>query len=139
MVKILKSPGCQKLPVVVKPEDDVSVYAQNLASDKVTPIFSISNVTGEGIDKLKEFLSLLHSRIHMSGHFKKPTDPVEFFIDGIYSVTGVGIVVAGTLKAGTVVPNTTLMLGPDKTGKFTTVVVKSIHHKRTPVETAVSG
>jgi GTPase len=139
LVKILKSPGCQKLPVVVKPEDDVSVYAQNLASDKVTPIFSISNVTGEGIDKLKEFLSLLHSRIHMSGHFKKPTDPVEFFIDGIYSVTGVGIVVAGTLKAGTVVPNTTLMLGPDKTGKFTTVVVKSIHHKRTPVETAVSG
>jgi GTPase len=84
-------------------------------------------------------LSLLHSRIHLSGHFKKPTDPVEFFIDGIYSVTGVGIVVAGTLKSGTVVPNTALLLGPDKTGKFTPVVVKSIHHKRTPVDNAVSG
>jgi len=31
-------------------------------------------------------------------------------------VTGVGMVVAGTLKAGTVVPNTILNLGPDKTG-----------------------
>ena len=54
-------------------------------------------------------------------------------------MTGVGIVVAGTLKAGTVVPNTVLLLGPDKTGKFNQVVVKSIHHKRTPVDTAVSG
>ena len=52
--------------------------------DKVTPIFSISNVTGEGIPKLKEFMSLLYSRIHSSGHFKKATDPVEFFIDGVY-------------------------------------------------------
>lgn len=84
LIKILKSPGCQKMPVIVKPEDDVSVYAESLASDKVTPIFPISNVTGEGVTKLKEFLSLLHSRIHMSGHFKKPTDPVEFLIDGVY-------------------------------------------------------
>lgn len=54
-------------------------------------------------------------------------------------MTGVGLVVAGTMKAGTVVPSTTLLLGPDKTGKFNPVVVKSIHHKRTPVDSAVSG
>jgi GTPase len=84
-------------------------------------------------------MSLLHSRIQISGHFRKPTDPVEFMIDGVYQVTGVGLVVAGTLKSGTVLPNTTLLLGPDKTGKFNPVVVKSIHHKRTPVDEAVSG
>jgi GTPase len=84
LVKILKSPGCQRMPVVVKPEDDVSVFAQSLASDKLCPIFSISNVTGEGVPKLKEFLSMLHSRILVSGLFKKPSDPVEFLIDGIY-------------------------------------------------------
>lgn len=54
-------------------------------------------------------------------------------------MTGVGIVVAGTLKAGTVLPGTTLLLGPDKTGKFNPVVVKSIHHKRTPVDVATAG
>jgi len=51
------------MPVVVKPEDDVSVFAHSLASDKICPIFSISNVTGEGVPKLKEFLSMLNSRI----------------------------------------------------------------------------
>jgi GTPase len=51
----------------------------------------------------------------------------------------VGIVVAGTMRSGTVVPNTTLLLGPDKTGSFKPVLVKSIHHKRTPVDHAISG
>ena len=46
------------------------------------------------------------------------TQPVEFLIDGVYQVTGVDIVVTGTLKSGTVVPNTVLLLGPDKPGKF---------------------
>lgn len=72
------------MPVIVKDDDDVSIYANSLASDKVTPIFAVSNVTGEGLPKLKEFMSLLQSRIHMSGHFKKETDPVEFMIDGVY-------------------------------------------------------
>ena len=105
----------------------------------MTPIFSISNVTGEGLPKLKDFLALVHSRIRLSGHFKSAADPVEFLIDGVYQVSGVGIVVAGTMKGGTVVAGTTLLLGPDKLGKFNHVVVKSIHHKRTPVEEAVSG
>lgn len=72
------------MPVLIKAEDDVSVFAQSLASDKICPIFSISNVTGEGLPKLKEFLSQLNSRIAISGHFTGPKDPVEFLIDGVY-------------------------------------------------------
>mmetsp|Transcript_43167 Transcript_43167/g.93994 ORF Transcript_43167/g.93994 Transcript_43167/m.93994 type:complete len:181 (+) Transcript_43167:110-652(+) len=41
--------------------------------------------------------------------------------------------------AGTVTPNMTLMLGPDKSGHFKPVLVRSIHTKRTPVEQAVAG
>lgn len=72
------------MPVIVKEDDDISVFANSLASDKVTPIFTISNVTGEGLARLKEFMSLLQSRIQISGHFRKPTDQVEFMIDGVY-------------------------------------------------------
>ena len=84
LVKILRSPGCGRIPVIVRPDDDVDKLAQNIASDVVTPIFTISNVTGEGLPKLKEFLALLQSRIRVSGHFGPVTDPVEFLIDGVY-------------------------------------------------------
>lgn len=67
LIKILKSPGANRMPVVVKPDDDVLPYALSLDKDKICPIFSISNVTGEGIEKLKLFLSLLTSRIQSSG------------------------------------------------------------------------
>lgn len=47
---------------------------------------------------------------------------------------GVGTVVAGTLKAGTILPNSSLLLGPDVgNGKFNQVGIKSIHYKRLPV------
>jgi hypothetical protein len=44
----------------------------------------VSNVSGSGLDKLKSFLSHLQSRMMESGLFKKPSDPVEFLIDGVY-------------------------------------------------------
>ena len=101
----MRSPSVNKTPIIVKDTDDVKIFAEKLASNKVTPIFNISNVTGDGLPRLKEFLSCLSSRINISGLFQSPSDPVEFYIDGIYQVTGVGLVVAGTLKSGTVVPN----------------------------------
>lgn len=139
LTKILKSPGCGRSPIVIKNDTDLIPVAQAMDKNRVCPIFCCSNVTGEGLPKIKEFLSLLTSRIHSSGQFKAPTEPVEFLIDGIYQVTGVGLVVSGTMKSGTVVPNTTLQLGPDKTGQFRPVMVKCIHHKRVSVETCKSG
>lgn len=135
----MRSPGCNRRPTVVKDGDELDKLALAMDKNSICPIFCVSNVSGEGLSKLKEFISLLSSRIRSSGLFKSPTDPIEFLIDGIYQVTGVGIVVAGTLKSGTVTPGTTLLLGPDKIGTFKPVVVKTIHHKRVAVESAISG
>jgi len=66
---IMSSPKIGKAPVVVKDGDDVQDFADKLNTNRLTPIFSISNVTGEGLPKLKEFLSHVQSRIAVSGIF----------------------------------------------------------------------
>lgn len=142
--KILKSPQAGKNPVTIprgsaSDETDVNLYARAMPDKVICPIFSISNVTGEGIPCLKKFMGLLTSRVRSSGQFGLKTDPVEFLIDGFYQVRGVGIVVAGTLLAGTVQPGATLLLGPNKQGQFDPIQVKGIHHKRVDVQEAHSG
>jgi elongation factor 1-alpha len=67
LVKILKSPQVSKTPMLVNKDDDVTVLAKSISSKKMCPIFKVSNVTGEGLPKLKEFLSLVPSRVNESG------------------------------------------------------------------------
>jgi len=137
--KICLSPQVAKQPHFIKDDTDMSLMAHAMPDKIICPIFSISNVTGLGLEKLKEFMSILKSRTQISGQFGKPSDPVEFLIDGFYQVRGVGIVVAGTLLSGTVLPGDTLLLGPNKQGTFDPVQVKTIHHKRIDVEQALAG
>lgn len=134
LAKILKSPGCRKIPVIVQNQDDVVVSATNFVSERVCPIFQISNVTGENLDLLKMFLNLLSIR----AHFKKD-EPSEFQIDDTYSVPGVGTVVSGTCLRGTIRLNDVLLLGPDPLGQFQSITVKTIHRKRMPVKELRAG
>lgn len=134
LVRILKSPGCRKIPVIVHSEDDVIISATNFVSERLCPIFQVSNVTGENLLLLKMFLNLLSTRMPNSD-----SEPSEFQIDDTYSVPGVGTVVSGTTLKGTIRLNDTLMLGPDPLGHFQPIAVKSIHRKRMPVKEVRSG
>ncbi|ODM93113.1 GTP-binding protein 1 [Orchesella cincta] len=134
LVKVLKSPGCRKVPVIVKTADDVVLSATNFVSERLCPVFQVSNVTGENLNLLKMFLNLLTTR---SQHSDK--DPAEFLIDDTYSVPGVGTVVSGTCLKGTINLNDVLLLGPDLLGHFQPIAIKSIHRKRMPVKQVRSG
>ena len=138
--QILEGKSVKKNPILVEEEDkNLDEYARRMYDENICPIFTTSNVTGKGITELKYFMSSLRSRIYKTGKFKPPTEPVEFMIDGFYMVTGVGGVVAGTLTSGKVKKGDTLYLGPDSTGHFKEVNIRSIHYKRTSVEEVVSG
>ena len=63
----------------------------------------------------------------------------QFVIDSAYNVTGVGLVVGGTVTKGRVELGSTMMLGPDKQGHFKPVVIKGIHENRTNMEFAERG
>ncbi|XP_036409058.1 GTP-binding protein 1 isoform X1 [Megalops cyprinoides] len=132
--RLLKSPGCRKIPVLVQNKDDVIVTASNFSSERMCPIFQISNVTGENMDLLKMFLNLLCSRTSYSDE-----EPAEFQIDDTYSVPGVGTVVSGTTLRGLIRLNDTMLLGPDPLGSFIPIAVKSIHRKRMPVKEVRGG
>ncbi|XP_061604658.1 GTP-binding protein 1 isoform X2 [Phyllopteryx taeniolatus] len=132
--RLLKSPGCRKIPVLVQNKDDVIVTASNFSSERMCPIFQISNVTGENMDLLKMFLNLLSSRTCY-----RDDQPAEFQIDDTYSVPGVGTVVSGTTLRGLIRLNDTMLLGPDPLGSFIPIAVKSIHRKRMPVKEVRGG
>ncbi|XP_058795874.1 GTP-binding protein 1 isoform X2 [Phymastichus coffea] len=135
LIRILKSPGCRKVPVTVKTPDDVVVSATNFVSEsRLCPIFQVSNVSGENLDLLKMFLNLLTARI--TSH---DSEPAEFQIDDTYSVPGVGTVVSGTTLKGVIRLNDVLLLGPDPLGHFQQIAIKSIHRKRMPVREVRGG
>ncbi|KAI8435341.1 hypothetical protein MSG28_003666 [Choristoneura fumiferana] len=134
LIRILKSSGCRKVPVMVKTKDDVIVSATNFVSQRLCPIFLVSNVSGENLELLTMFLNLLKTRMPSSDD-----QPAEFQIDDTYSVPGVGTVVSGTTLAGVIRLNDTLLLGPDPLGRFSPITVKSIHRKRMQVAEVRGG
>lgn len=134
LVKILKSQGCRKVPVMVRNHDEVVLSATNFVSERLCPIFQVSNVSGENLDLLKMFLNLLTTRVTGLDEL-----PAEFQIDDTYSVPGVGTVVSGTCLQGVIKLNDVLLLGPDALGHFMSIPVKSIHRKRMNVREVRSG
>lgn len=134
LLRILKSPGCRKVPVMVKTADDVVLSATNFVSERLCPIFQVSNVSGENLELLKTFLNLLTTRMEYHEN-----EPAEFQIDDTYSVPGVGTVVSGTTLKGVIRLNDTLVLGPDPLGHFQPIAVKSIHRKRMAVREVRAG
>jgi len=134
--KLLKSPGSRKIPVVIRSDDDVVVAARNFLSERIAPIFCISNVSGQNLDMLRLFLNLLPARREWEQLQEKP---VQFDIDAHWSVPGVGTVISGTVMSGTIGINDTVLLGPDQSGEFIPVVIKSLQTKRLPVKTVRAG
>ena len=131
--RILKFPQVRKVPYIISSEDDVITAATNLKNNSVVPIFKISNVTGEGINNLKTFLSLIPVK-------KKETNTeIELLVDTIFNIRGIGTVLGGHLLSGEVKINDVLKLGPmNKKGEFENITVKSIHVKRVPVLSVVA-
>ncbi|OPX59778.1 MAG: Elongation factor 1-alpha [Methanobacterium sp. PtaB.Bin024] len=116
-----------RIPYMVKSPKDADFLTENM-NHHLVPVIKASPVTGEGL----ELLDRLFSGLKIPSHEEDSKKPFMMYIDKIYSVVGVGTVVSGTIRQGTVKKGEKLVLGPFSSGDFAPVNVKTIemHHYR---------
>jgi GTPase len=131
--KILKSPIVRRIPVKINNIQDILTCAKQINTESIVPIFNISNVTGEGLDNIRQFLNILKKE-----PVKVTDNNVKLFIDYVWNVSGIGIVVGGNLISGKIKVGDKLILGPNN-NEYESIVVKSIHCKRVPVQSINYG
>jgi GTPase len=127
--KILKTKGCEMKSFYIKDINDV-ISAISSIDSKVCPIFKMSSKSGKNLDLLIDFLNLLPSN-----HKQSLDKNVKFMINEIYNVRGIGGVASGILKSGQINVKDKLLFGPDKSGEFIEVFVKSIEKHRVKIPT----
>lgn len=131
---ILSSPKAGSQDVrLVAPVDDMAQLALQVSSGAL-PVFSVSSVTEQGLAQLKELMRLLPSH-----NISNPEEPLIFRYMTDYKVPGIGLVVEGVVESGTVTEGRNYQLGPDSSGQFKPVQVKSIEFMRTSVSSAIAG
>jgi elongation factor 1-alpha len=136
ITSVLKIPGVNKIPFIVNSLNDAVLAARHMSSGRVTPVFSVSNVTASGLGNLKTFLDLLPPRLEWD---KKVDMNLVVYIDDKFLVKGTGLVVSGMINQGRVAQDEEVQLGPFIDGGFRRVKVKSLHLNRVNVMSAKAG
>lgn len=136
---ILTSAGCRKVPLLVSSDDDVLTAGSNLLSEKVVPIFCVSNVSGDGLDLVTRFLYVLSPGISNSEKERLEQEPCEFHVDEIFKVSEVGPVIGGLLVKGILTENMPMKIGPLADGSFLSVIIQSIHRNKAPYRAVRAG
>jgi translation elongation factor EF-Tu-like GTPase len=141
---ILRENG--KMPFPVRDEAAVTAAVESIGTNRVTPVFNISAVTGQNVDLLRSFVSKVqrsHSRytdLHKDPEVDYSAQPTVYFpIDGVYEVKNVGLVVGGTLSHGKIHVGDAIWLGPDTLGHFVQVTIKSIECRRVSKQQVLRG
>jgi selenocysteine-specific elongation factor len=100
-----------------------------------SPIFPVSSRTGEGIGGLAEHLK---KGAHAAAQNRRAALPSGLFrmaIDRAFTLPGIGLVVTGTVAAGTVAVGERLLVSPGGIE----VRVRGLHSQNRPIETAATG
>jgi len=95
------------------------------------PIFTVSSVSGQGVDELRAALLQAHNEVQARGC----EGGFRLAIDRAFSIAGAGIVVTGTALSGTVAVGEKLLLAP--AGK--SVRIRGLHAQNQAAEQAFAG
>lgn len=101
----------------------------------IIPVIMTSNKTGYNINFIREFIMAIHSTSYLEKMNKNTLNndlndidhPLIMYIDSIYNVPGIGIVLSGVVKYGHVSIGDKVYLGPIN-NIYIPISVKSIHN-----------
>lgn len=144
--KLIKS---KFAPYTVDSMEDVRTCVDLMADSEsgklpsIVPLVQVSNVTGEGHDRLRKLLNFLPPRRLYHEKFEEP--PIMQIQDVFRQVEGTSTVIAGMLTSGEIHigeagrPASQLKIGPLSDGSFIDGRIRSIHCKKVDVASAVAG
>ncbi len=124
-----------RVPKRITDEKDIRELGNFSNLSVLVPIVVTSAKTGEGIELLHRLFYSLPKR---AAELEVNKDFV-MYIDKVYNVPGVGLVVSGSVKQGSIRVGDRLFLGPDYSGSFHEVRVASIELHYYSVESAQVG
>ena len=117
--------GNKKMLDINNLEDvDNCLKQMDMYNDKICPIFQVSNTNGKNINLLQNLISRLKPKICWD--IKKNKDPL-FLIEEVFHITGIGLVISGTMKKGIINVNDSLLIGPFN-GSYKNINIKTIHN-----------
>lgn len=101
----------------------------------IIPIILVSNKTGHNINFVKELITSIKSKAYLERKNIIVTNPdastvgypTIMYVDSTFSVTGIGIVLSGTVKFGSLSLGQKVYLGPIN-NTYINVTVKSLHN-----------
>uniref|UniRef100_A0A7J2TLM7 GTP-binding protein n=1 Tax=Archaeoglobus fulgidus TaxID=2234 RepID=A0A7J2TLM7_ARCFL len=121
---LLKTVG--RVPMILRERNDAIRISKIVSKNRlVVPIIKTSAITLEGYEILEELLYRLPKRYSGEKDFL-------MYIDKVYKVTGVGVVVSGSVKSGELREGEDVYIGPFDDGSFRVTKAMSIemHHYR---------
>lgn len=113
----------RKIIFFINNNSETDDYVKHMLGNiDVIPVISISNKDGTNIDNLHRILYALPQR----DKWQQPPGSI-YYIDSVFNVAGIGIVVSGTNKGLPINVKQKLYLGPFGS-EFKEVIVRSIHN-----------
>ena len=133
----------EKIPIVMKDNDDVALFSSNMDEKEILLIFLVSTLKWEsGLTLFKNFLGVLPEINRTSDKKKKEIEleKMEFDIhEVIYKENKNSIILVGIVSSGKLRIKSKCFLGPDINGNFKMVEVCDIHCKKVNVAYSYKG
>ncbi len=99
-------------------------YINMINNENIVPVISVSNKNGYNINNLHR---IIYKTPQRDKFVNQPSKGTLVYLDGNFSVPGIGLVVSGMIKEGSIKVKQKMFIGPYD-GQFVPVIIRSIHN-----------